>query len=341
MEKVAILNSFLVANKIQAQCIGATKKGCMDIYDLKTDNNFRLGGFSKLSQELMLTMRGFSTPSIKINFDKGLLEVEIMSERQQASSLLENLSDATRNSDEFLPMVLGTSFQGSKVSVDVSKNPHLLIGGATGSGKSSLLHTIISNLLLRTNADLHVIDTKAIEFSQYARLTSRCKVIDNFGDYKTLLEYLVFLMEKRYAFIKQHGDFNLADNKHFKPVVLVIDEFADLSMQDTDHVAYNLLCRLVQKCRASGIYCVLATQRPSVDVITGLIKANFPARIACRVASKTDSRIILDSNGAESLTHIGNAIINNYKYEMEKFQVSYSPPKDIIKFLNEKMETNI
>jgi len=338
MEKIEVFNNFLTANKLHAKCIDATKKGCMNVFDVQIDNNFRLAKFSTLSKELMLNLKSFSIPTTKFKLDTGLLQVETVVEKLPASNLIEDLSNIEYSSIE-LPITLGTSLHGEKVIIDINKNPHMLIGGSTGSGKSSVLHTIISNLLLSTKATLHIIDTKAIEFSRYAAISSRVSIIDKFEEYRLLLQYLIAVMENRYEFLQNYPDINIINNEHFKPIILIIDEFADLAMQDATKECYTLLCRLIQKCRAAGIYCILATQRPSVDIITGIIKANFPARIACKVASKIDSRIILDHNGAENIANIGEAILNNYKYSLEKFQVSYASPNDIVNLLNEKINS--
>lgn len=340
MEKIEVFNNFLTANKLHAKCIDMVKQGCMNVFDIQIENDFRLAKFSALSKELMLTLKSFSIPTIKFKLDGGLLQVETMVEQPQTSNLLDDLSTIVCKKNE-LPIVIGNSLHGKKIIIDIHKNPHMLIGGSTGSGKSSLLHTIISNLLLSTEATLHIVDTKSIEFSCYATNMSRVQIIDNFNDFKNLLNYLIDVMEGRYILLKKYPHLNIINNEYCKPIVLIIDEFADLTMQDVDKECYISLCRLIQKCRAAGIYCILATQRPSVDIITGVIKANFPARIACKVASKIDSRIILDHNGAENISNIGEAIINNYKYNLEKFQVSYASPNDIVNLLNEKMATNI
>jgi DNA segregation ATPase FtsK/SpoIIIE, S-DNA-T family len=336
MEKIEIFNSFLTANKLHGKCIGVVKRGCMNIFDVQIENDFRLSKFSALSKELMLSLKSFSVPSTKFKLDSGLLQVETIVEKAPNSNLVEELS-TTQYSKFELPVTLGTSLHANKIAIDIAKNPHMLIGGSTGSGKSTLLHTIISNLLLSTKSNIHIVDTKAIEFSRYSDITPRVQITDRFSEFRNLLLYLIDVMENRYCLLKCYPEINIIDNNLFKPLVLLIDEFADLTMQDSNNECYILLCRLIQKCRAAGIYCILATQRPSVDIITGVIKANFPARIACKVASKVDSRIILDQNGAESLTNIGEAIITNYKYNLEKFQVSYSPIPDIINLLNEKM----
>lgn len=337
MHQIEVFNNFLTANKLHAKCLNSSKRGCMNIFDIQVDNNFRLSKFSALSQELMFALKSISIPITKFKSDTGLLQVETIVESATKLDLAVELSAISVSNNE-LPIILGNTFQGEKVIIDINKNTHMLIGGSTGSGKSSLLHTIISNLLLSTEATLHIVDTKGIEFSRYSEITSRVRITNNFSEFHYLLTYLIDVMETRYSLIKNHPTINIISNEYFKPSILIIDEFADLTMQDTNKECHLLLCRLIQKCRAAGIYCILATQRPSVDIITGVIKANFPARISCKVASKIDSRIILDQNGGETLV-VGEAIINNYKYAFEKFQVAYSHPVDIFNILNAKIQT--
>lgn len=340
MEQVETLNKFLSDNKLPAKCVTASVEGCLQIFGLETENSFRLNKLSSLTRELAHTLKSYAEPSIKFNLDKHLLQIEAVTTRPQSQSLIEQLSREDVYNPQALNMSLGTTLRGENVVVDMSKNPHLLIGGSTGSGKTALLHNILSNLLVYSESQIYIADTKGIEFSPYGAITDRIKVIDNATDFKSLLKYLIFLMEKRYLLLKKEPWTNPVGNEHFKPIVVIIDEFADLIMQDISKESYMLLCQLVQKSRACGIYCVLATQRPSADIITGLIKANFPARIACKVSSKVDSRIILDENGAETLCSPGEVIIKNYAYNKEKIQLSYSSPNEVLQFLNEKMASN-
>lgn len=336
MDRKHLLDQFLLANKMQAQCINTIKNGSMQTFEIQIQNTFKLSKFFASSKELMLALKSLSIPRFNYNLNKGLLQVEIMTKSPEPHSLISSLEDASVTPDE-LAINIGHSFKGEKIKFDLSKNPHMLIGGSTGSGKSSLLHNIIANLLLHTTADLYLIDTKSIEFSMYNELTKRVKTLTIYEEYRNLLIYLISLMESRYNHLKKYGNINPIHNSIFRPIVLIIDEFADLSMQDEEQECYTLLCRLLQKCRAAGIYAIITTQRPSVDIITGAIKANLPARIACRVASKIDSRIILDHVGAESFTEAGEAIINNFKFELERFKFSYSPPNEIYSFLKKKL----
>jgi S-DNA-T family DNA segregation ATPase FtsK/SpoIIIE len=213
--------------------------------------------------------------------------------------------------------------------------PHLLIAGVTGSGKSVCINAIISSLIYRYTPDqlrLLLVDPKMVELGGYNVLPHlRHKVVTDNNDAATVLKWLVYEMERRYAWLSANGCRNLREyNRRIgrgvaiqapenqggveveEPevlpyIVLVIDELADL-MMTVQHEVERPLAYLAQKARATGIHLVVATQRPSVNVITGLIKANFPCRAAFRVASKVDSRTIIDQNGAETLLGNGDML---------------------------------
>ena len=252
-----------------------------------------------------------------------------------------------------LPIALGRDLEGKPVIADLTKMPHLLIAGATGTGKSVTINTIITSLIYRyTPRELRLlmVDPKMVELSMYNALPHlRHKVVTNNQDAAAVLKWAVFEMNRRYELLQANGarnvgDFNrkveegkpLRNPPRPKPtlvtisaepadtppelpleesytegvlpiIVIVIDELADLMMTVQGEVE-TPLAMLAQKARAIGIHLILATQRPSVNVITGLIKANFPSRIAFRVASKVDSRTILDQNGAEALLGNGDML---------------------------------
>ena len=253
-------------------------------------------------------------------------------------------SEAWHDSPAVLPVVLGRDVQGRPVVADLAKMPHLLVAGATGSGKSVAINTIITSLIYRyTPRELRLlmVDPKMVELSMYNDLPHlRHKVVTDNNDAAQVLKYAVYEMNRRYELLHANGarqlaDFNrkvregktlrnppgarptlttvsreLADTPlgeqwteeyrdgELPMIVLIVDELADLMMTVQGEVE-TPLAMLAQKARAIGIHLILATQRPSVNVLTGLIKANFPSRIAFRVASKVDSRTILDQNRRE------------------------------------------
>jgi S-DNA-T family DNA segregation ATPase FtsK/SpoIIIE len=285
---------------------------------------------------------------------KGAVGVEIPNPTARIVTLRELFETAEWESRRAtLPIALGHDLEGKPVIADLAKMPHLLIAGATGTGKSVTINTIITSLIYRyTQKELRLlmIDPKMVELSMYNALPHlRHKVVTNNHDAATVLKWAVFEMQRRYELLQANGARNLADfNRKVeegkplrnpprpKPtlstvnaeapdtppepptdevysdgilpfIVMVIDELADLMMTVQAEVETPLAI-LAQKARAIGIHLILATQRPSVNVITGLIKANFPSRIAFRVASKVDSRTILDQNGAEALLGNGDML---------------------------------
>nr|NIP59060.1 DNA translocase FtsK [Gemmatimonadota bacterium]NIR79459.1 DNA translocase FtsK [Gemmatimonadota bacterium]NIT88130.1 DNA translocase FtsK [Gemmatimonadota bacterium]NIU31951.1 DNA translocase FtsK [Gemmatimonadota bacterium]NIU36565.1 hypothetical protein [Gemmatimonadota bacterium] len=247
---------------------------------------------------------------------------------------------AYRKSRARLPLVMGKDLTGKPYVADLARMPHLLIAGATGSGKSVCLNTIITSLVYRHTPEtlrLLLIDPKMVELSAYVDLPHlRHPVVTDPKDAAGVLRWAVLEMERRYQLFSANGvrsiaEFNqrvregmplrriepegeegdpdrwVYDDGLLPYVVVVVDELADLMMTVQSEVE-KPLTQLAQKARAIGIHLIVATQRPSVNVITGLIKANFPTRIAFRVASKTDSRTILDQNGADALLGNGDML---------------------------------
>jgi S-DNA-T family DNA segregation ATPase FtsK/SpoIIIE len=220
-----------------------------------------------------------------------------------------------------LRMGLGQDVSGNAVAADLRAMPHLLIAGATGSGKSVCINAIIVALLLQNSPDtlrLLLIDPKRVELTQYNRIPHLLSpVIVDVEKVVPALRWVMREMDSRFRRFSEVGardisDFNqrVADMKDKEPVpyiVVVIDELADMMMQSADETE-RVVCRLAQMSRATGIHLIVATQRPSTDVVTGLIKANFPARIAFAVASSIDSRVILDTPGAERLLGQGDML---------------------------------
>ncbi|MGB2863421.1 MAG: DNA translocase FtsK [Sedimentisphaerales bacterium] len=247
----------------------------------------------------------------------GLLAIEVpLAERQTVpyGFLLENTDD----DDMEIPIAVGVDACFEPFSVDLVELPHLLIAGTTGSGKSIFLKTLIASIMYHLTPDevrLVLIDPKRVEFGIFSSsLFCACDIITDFEKVPPVFEALVSEMEARYELLESAGVSGIRQyNAGVEPqlrrpyIVVVVDEFADLLMQNVEGFE-DAIIRLAQKARASGIHLVMATQRPSADVIRGLLKTNIPGRIALTVSSQVDSKIILDTTGAESLTGKGDLI---------------------------------
>jgi len=266
---------------------------------------------------------------------KSAIGVEIPNRHRELVRIRDIIETKTfQEHDMELPLILGKSIEGETVLQDLTKMPHVLIAGATGSGKSVGVNTFIAGLLFSVPPSLLkfvLIDPKKIELSAYGRIASHYvamipesddAIITDFSQALRTLKSCEKEMEGRYDLLSMAGVRSVKEyNERFRKgglseedghrllpyIVIIVDELADLMMTAGKDIE-GPIARLAQMARAVGIHLILATQRPSVDVITGLIKANFPSRIAFQVASKIDSRTILDQNGAEGLVGNGDLL---------------------------------
>lgn len=325
--------------KIDGTLAGRTTGPTVTQYEVEPAPGVKVRQIATLANDLALAMRA---PSIRIVAPipgRGAVGVEVPNPTPVMVGFRELLeSPAFTGARAALPVALGKDLEGRVVVADLAKMPHLLIAGATGSGKSVCVNTIITSLAYRHTPEtlrFLMVDPKMVELSVYNRLPHlRHKVITDNRDAATVLKWAVLEMQERYALLAENGCRNLADfnqrvqagaelrvpkdpsvafaetryeGKVLPYIVVVIDEMADLMMTVQAEVE-TPIAMLAQKARAIGIHLILATQRPSVNVITGLIKANFPSRIAFRVASQVDSRTIIDGAGAEALLGNGDML---------------------------------
>ena len=249
-------------------------------------------------------------------------------------------SPAFKNIKTPTPLVLGLDVTGKPIVEDLRKQPHLLIAGATGSGKSVCINTILTGMLLKTspkNLRLMLVDPKRVELTPYSSLPHLLfPILTEANEAVAGLEWMIREMNRRYRILKEHGvrsiegyNTKVEENEQLPYIVVVIDELADLMMVASSETEQKI-ARLAQLARAAGIHLILATQRPSTDVITGLIKANIPARIAFAVSSQIDSRVILDTTGAEKLLGMGDMLFVSPKYRHPiRIQGAYTPDEDI------------
>src|ERR1019366_3086392 len=285
MEKINELNSILQSFGIGAKCQDYREYKNASIFDLSLKPGTRIGSIEKYLSEISLALKT-SRPTLKILPESGIVQLEIVKSQDRTISLFDIANKHIRPKGK-LSCLLGEKLNGSPLWMDIVSSPHTLIGGASGSGKTTLLHNLIANLLLFPNVNLFLFDPKNIEFHEYDNfLPSKLKVSFDYQECRSTLEELSSQMDRRYLLMKE---FNITAD-YFPFIVLIIDEFADLVSQDSDHTFIKLLTRLGQKSRSAGIHLILSTQRPSIDIVSGSIKTNFPARISGRVSTGTDSR---------------------------------------------------
>ena len=284
------INHFLKSFKINAICDFIEENNADTNIYIKNLLGNKISSLRKILPEFELEFQITNNVSLEVLSDLGLIKLQIIKPRENTLNFLDIY---TKFSPAYkLPLLLGQTINNENYWIDLDKCPHLLIAGTTGSGKSISIHNIISNLLMYSNCKLYLVDPKYIELSKYSELN--INVYSSYSETLELLNYLSDLMESRYEILRSY-------KVQFEPVVCIIDEFGDLILQDSNKELHNKLCKLAQKCRAANIHLILATQRPSVNIISGTIKANFPTRLAFKTSSSVDSRVILDSNGAENL----------------------------------------
>jgi S-DNA-T family DNA segregation ATPase FtsK/SpoIIIE len=321
------LDNFDVASKVVEVSPGPV----VTRYEVEPALGVKVNRIASLSDDLARVM---SAKGIRIQAPvpgKSVVGVEIANQERETVYLREIIEDEVfSRSDSKLVMALGKTISGEPCAADLAKMPHLLVAGATGAGKSVCLNSLICSILLKATPDevrFIMVDPKVVELMMYNDIPHLLvPVITEPKKAAEALKWAVAEMEARYQKLAKLGVRNLADynaklvrvqaeaeedgvepEKPLANIVVVIDEFADLMLTAPADVETSLM-GLAQKSRAVGIHIILATQRPSVNVITGVIKANFPSRIAFQVASKTDSRTILDFNGAERLLGMGDML---------------------------------
>lgn len=321
--EATVLDQILKDFDITAQCIDVFKHRHFIYYDLKLEKNARVSKIIRCSTEIALALKTKTSIIVNPIPAKGLVRLRSTFLDPEIINLNALLENNTTPKNSILPCLLGETDEGNSFWMDLAQNPHLLMGGSTGSGKSTLLHNIIFNLLNVKNTNVYLVDTKKVEFSLYKENSRIKSIAQNYNDTIDILKYLVNIMNSRYDFMSKNN-ISPTDVLPFSKIVLIIDEAADLMLHKKKANEFeNLLLKLAQQARAAGIYIILATQRPSVDVITGLIKSNFPARISCKVVSKFDSNIILDEFGAENLLGKGDAMVKLPNGQVFRLQIAY------------------
>lgn len=300
---VNILKSF----NISIRYVNLIESKFFDIFSIKLSSGVKSSKVDKVLTEIGLEFESQSTPRGYPVMSDGIYRIEIQHSKIKCPDITSFLDDCDKM---FAPIVLGSDSFGKNVVKDLNKMPNLLVGGTTGSGKSVVLHNFILSLIY-SGADLYLVDPKMVEFSSYENIPEVKSIVSFFEDFEATLENIKNLMQIRFRLLKTSKSRNVHEfnskvkdkSDKLNPIVLVIDEWADIVLQNPK--IQKPLCHLAQKGRAAGISIILATQRPSANVVSGLIKANFPGRVALKVASSVDSRVILDSVGAETINDPG------------------------------------
>lgn len=288
--------------------------------EVESKNRVRVDSIISREKDLSLALK---TPSIRIEtpvLGESLVGIEVPNPNPGIIGIKSLIKDSSFENlllqKDSLPIALGKGSGGDNIAIDLTKMPHLLIAGATGSGKSVCMNAVVSSLIYSRSPDqlrLLLVDPKRVELTQYNGIPHMVTpVIVELDAVAKVFRGIINEMFKRYKLLESHSVRNISElNKKFSNampyLVIVIDELADLMMTSGVEIERSI-CRLAQLGRATGIHLVIATQRPSVDVVTGLIKSNFPSRVSFSVSSSIDSRTILDTTGAEKLLGKGDML---------------------------------
>lgn len=316
-DKARILQKTLEDFHVKARIINACHGPAVTRYELEPAPGVKVSKITNLADDLALSLAATSVRIEPIP-GKAAIGIEVPNaelEGVQLREVLENEKFLAAKSK--LTVGLGMDIGGQAIFADLAKMPHLLVAGATGSGKSVCINTLITSILFKAKPEevkFILVDPKMVELSNYNGIPHlMVPVVTEAKKAASVLNWSVQEMEKRYAKFAEHNVRNMETYNNKFPddkmpaIVIIIDELADLMMV-APHDVEDAICRLAQKARAAGIHMVLATQRPSVDVITGIIKANIPSRISFAVSSQIDSRTILDRSGAEKLLGKGDML---------------------------------
>ncbi|MBU6158547.1 MAG: DNA translocase FtsK [Bacteroidetes bacterium] len=334
---------------IEIQKISATVGPTVTLYEIVPAAGVRISRIKNLEDDIALSLAALGIRIIAPIPGKGTIGIEVPNVKKTVVSMKTLLaSDKFQNSTHSLPIAIGKKIDNENFIVDLASMPHLLMAGATGQGKSVGLNAILVSLLYKKHPSqlkLVLVDPKKVELSLYRHIEHHFlaklpgeeeAIITDTKKVISTLNALCIEMDNRYDLLKEAGCRNLKEynekfvarklnpqngHQYLPFIVLVIDEFADLIMTAGKEVE-TPIARLAQLARAVGIHLIIATQRPSVNIITGTIKANFPARIAFKVSSKIDSRTILDTGGAEQLIGKGDMLIS-YNGELTRLQCAF------------------
>lgn len=357
-QKAALLENTLQNFHVDARVLNVTQGSSVTRYEVQPAVGVKVSSITKLADDIALNLRA---KSIRIEAPipgKAAVGIEVENEKPDMVSIRELIdSKEFRNAASKISFAVGKDISGRNVIANLKEMPHLLIAGATGSGKSVCINTIITSLLYKASPDevkLILIDPKVVELGNYNGIPHLLvPVVTDPKKAAAALNWAVNEMTQRYKFfaeesVKDLDSYNELMRANQEPdkvlpkIVIIIDELADLMMVAPSQVEESI-CRLAQLARAAGMHLIVATQRPSVDVVTGLIKANIPSRIAFSVSSQVDSRTILDVGGAEKLLGKGDMLYSpvgeNKPLRIQGPYISDSETARIIDFVKKQGES--
>lgn len=342
---VEILEAF----KIGVKNVEVHKGPSTTLYEITPKIGVKISKIRNLKDEIAIGLKADSVRIIAPIPGKGTVGIEVPNKEREILNIESILSSKEYKSTNMaLPCAIGETITGDILMADLADMPHLLISGATGQGKSVGLNTILVSLMQKRTPDelrFVLIDPKQVEFGIYKPLEKSYlarPVVTDATEAVVALSLVQSEMENRYKLLSEASVRNIEEynathkEEKMKYLVVVVDEYSDLIMQ-AGKTMEKLICMIAQKARAVGIHIILSTQRPSVRIVTGDIKANFPVRIAFRTSTSTDSRVILGKKGAEALTGCGDMLFFS-NVGMVRAQCAYTPTEYVRDFVNRTVE---
>jgi DNA segregation ATPase FtsK/SpoIIIE, S-DNA-T family len=363
LDQAQVLEEALVTYGIDGEVVGIDSGPVITMYEVKLAPGTKVANINTVSSDIARSMGAINIRIVTNIPGKTTVGIEVPNLDKEKVRLKELMLACTNASKMKLPMFLGKDASGAPITQDLTKMPHMLIAGTTGSGKSVCMNSIIMSFLFTKRPDelkLVLVDPKMVEMSQFRDIPHlMCPVVTEMGRATAILEWAVTKMDERYELLAEAGCRDIAAynelgwdelKERLNPqteeqeariplklpyMVFIIDELADLMMTNKD--VEPVIVRIAQKARAVGIHLILATQRPQANVVTGLIKSNMPCRVAFKVSSGMDSRIVLDQKGAELLLGQGDMLyLSPRSHELVRCQgtlVDDAEIRTVVKFL--------
>jgi DNA segregation ATPase FtsK/SpoIIIE, S-DNA-T family len=342
-ERSELLEKVFSDFNIQIKVINVKLGPVVTLYEILPAAGIKINSIINLAYDISRSM-GVGPVRISQIFGTQYLGVEVPNDKRESVTIKELLSDTNfKSTTHKIPICIGKDISGNIEVIDLSKTPHLLVAGTTGSGKSVFINTLLASLLYRFSPKqlkLILIDPKMLELSVYNDIAHLLTpVVTEPKKAIIALKWVCKEMERRYSLMNEEGTrslegFNQKVSEALPYIVVFIDEMADLMMTAGKEVEHYVQ-RLAQMARACGIHLVMATQRPSVDIITGSIKANFPSRVSFQVASKYDSRTILGEIGAEQLLGNGDMLMSKNGSNLIRYQSAFISDNEVSKLIKE------